>query len=80
MKNIVEWSCLIVVYTYFVGFDVYVELFFSRKVIVYIYLYLEEVELSRGLEKLIICVRFDFFFKFVEYNIERIVFNIRLWI
>lgn len=80
MKNIVEWSCLIVVYMYFVGFDVYVELFFSRKVIVYIYLYLEEVELSRGLEKLIICVRFDFFFKFVEYNIERIVFNIRLWI
>lgn len=76
MKNIVEWSCLIVVYMYFVGFDVYVELFFSRKVIVYIYLYLEEVELSRGLEKLIICVRFDFFFKFVEYNIERIVFNI----
>lgn len=61
MKNIVEWSCLIVVYMYFVGFDVYVELFFSRKVIVYIYLYLEEVELSRGLEKLIICVRFDFF-------------------
>lgn len=76
MKNIVEWSCLIVVYMYFVGFDVYVELFFSRKVIVYIYLYLEEVELSRGLEKLIICVRFDFFFKFVEYNIGRIVFNI----
>lgn len=76
MKNIVEWSCLIVVYMYFVGFDVYVELFFSRKVIVYIYLYLEEVELSRGLEKLIICVRFDFFFKFVEYNIERIEFNI----
>lgn len=66
MKNIVEWSCLIVVYTYFVGFDVYVELFFSRKVIVYIYLYLEEVELSRGLEKLIICVRFDFFLSLLK--------------
>lgn len=39
----------------------HVELFSSRKVIVYIYLHSEEVELSRGLEKLITCVRSDFF-------------------
>lgn len=68
-----------VVYTYFVGSDVHVELFSSRKVIVYIYLHSEEVELSRGLEKLITCARSDFFFKLVEHNIERTVFNTRLW-
>lgn len=63
MKIIAERSCLTVVCTHFVGSDVHVELFSSRKVIVYIYLHSVEVELKRGLEKLITCGRSDFNFQ-----------------